>query len=357
MTGTMRALRLHDAPGGSALRLDSDVPIPTPGPGEVLLEVRACGINQVDLLTRDGQTPAAIPLPHISGTEVSGNIVELGSGVTGWAVGDAVVVDPILHCGQCEPCREGRTNMCRTSRVFGVQTQGGYAEYVTAPASQLFRKPDNLSYVEAASIAVTAPTAYHMLHRRAAMQPGEDVLIIAAGSGIGVIGTQLAKLAGARVIATAGNDEKLRQASELGADFTVNHRDADWAAQVRAITGGRGVDLVFEHVGEATWHGSLNAMARGGRLVTCGGHSGFMVDMNLWHLFVKEHTIIGSFAATRDDFLEVMRLAGAGAIKPLIQEVFPLEQIGQAHALMEQRGVFGKLMVDPRLPAEVDHAG
>lgn len=349
MKNTMRAVRLHDVSGRAELRLDKDVPIPTPAEGEVLLAVKACGLNQVDLLTRAGQTPAPVPLPHISGTEVAGEIVAVGPGVTGWKPGDRVVVDPILHCGQCAACRVGNTNMCRHSRVFGVQTPGGYAEYAVAPARQLLALPGKLSYLEAASVAVTGPTAWHMLRRRADLRVGEDVLIIAAGSGIGVLGMQIAALAGARVIATAGSEDKIRQARALGADLVVNHSDPSWPDQVRDFTGGRGVDIVFEHVGKATWAGSLKALARGGRLVTCGGHSGFDVDINLWHLFVKEHSLIGSFAATRQDFLDVMNLVGQGKIKPVIQQTFALEEVQKAQALMQGRQVFGKLMLDPTL--------
>ena len=347
MTKTMRAMRLHDNNGGAELRLDNDVPVPSPDEGEVLLAVKACGLNQVDLLTRDGQTPAAIPLPHISGTEVSGDVVAVGPGVDKWSAGVRVVVDPILSCGECSFCRKGSTNMCLRGRVFGVQTDGGYAEYVVAPANQLIALPKGLSYAEAAAAAVTGPTAFHMLRRRANIQLGEDVLIIAAGSGIGVLGMQIAAVAGCRVIATAGSEEKVRQAMEMGADFAVNHRDPDWAEQVRKFTGGRGVDVVFEHVGEATWEGSLRALARGGRLVTCGGHSGFSVNINLWHLFVKEHTIIGSFAGARQDFLDVMRLVEQGRIKPVIQQVFALQDVAKAQALLESRQVFGKLLLDP----------
>lgn len=349
MKNTMRAVRLHDVSGRAELRLDKDVPIPTPAEGEVLLAVKACGLNQVDLLTRAGQTPAPVPLPHISGTEVAGEIVAVGPGVTGWKPGDRVVVDPILHCGQCAACRVGNTNMCRHSRVFGVQTPGGYAEYAVAPARQLLALPGKLSYLEAASVAVTGPTAWHMLRRRADLRLGEDVLIIAAGSGIGVLGMQIAALAGARVIATAGSEDKIRQARALGADLVVNHSDPSWPDQVRDFTGGRGVDIVFEHVGKATWAGSLKALARGGRLVTCGGHSGFDVDINLWHLFVKEHSLIGSFAATRQDFLDLMNLVGQGKIKPVIQQTFALEEVQKAQALMQGRQVFGKLMLDPTL--------
>ena len=345
---TMRAVRLHDAGGGKTeLRLDKDVPVPTPKAGEVLLAVRACGLNQVDLLTRDGQTPQTPPMPHISGTEVAGDVVEVGPGVTQWSVGDRVVLDPILSCGECVSCLRGATNMCVRGRVFGVQTPGGYAERVVAPAKQLLRLPDSLSYAQAAAAAVTGPTAWHMLRRRADIRIGEDVLIIAAGSGIGVIGMQIAALAGARVIATAGSDDKVRQALEMGAHFAVNHRDPTWADQVRKWTGGRGVDVVFEHVGKATWEGSLRALARGGRLVTCGGHSGFQVDINLWHLFVKEQTLIGSFAGTRQDFLDVMRLVELGKIRPVVQETFPLEDVARAQGMLDARQVFGKLLLDP----------
>lgn len=346
---TMRAARLHEAGDGSELRVDDDVDVPRPGPGEVVLAVKACGLNQVDLLTRDGQTPAAIPLPHTSGTEVSGEIVGIGEGVKRFSVGDRVVVDPILVCGECSFCITGSSNMCLRGQVYGVQTDGGYAQFAVAPAKQLITLPEGMSYQDAAAVAVTGPTAWHMLHRRAGLRAGEDVLIIAAGSGIGVLAVQIAKLSGARVIATAGSADKMRQAQELGADHAVNHRDPDWPAQVRRLTGGRGVDLVFEHVGAATWQGSLDALARGGRLVTSGGHSGFDVCINLWHLFVKEHTIIGSFAGSRQDLNDVLRLVQRGQIRPVVQEVLGLDDVVRAQSLLEDRQVFGKLLLDPEM--------
>ena len=350
-SGTMRAARLHAGQDGQAeLRLDTDVPIPSPGAGEVLIRVRACGLNQVDLLTKDGQTPQAVPLPHISGTEVAGDIAALGAGVADWEIGARVVIDPIIACRHCENCIRGETNMCRNSRVFGVQTEGGYAEYAVAPAQQLLKLPDNLDYTAAAAMAVTGPTAWHMLRDRAKVVLGEDVLIIAAGSGIGVLGMQIAAAAGARVIATAGGADKVRRTLEIGADFAVDHNDPTWPDQVRRFTGGRGVDIVFEHVGAATWEGSLRALARGGRLVTCGGHSGFQVGFNLWHLFVKEHTLIGSFGGTRRDFLEVMRMAAQGNLRQVVQESFSLADVPKAQDLLRQRKVFGKLILDPTLP-------
>lgn len=346
----MRAARLHEGSGGQLeLRVDGNVSVPTPGEGEVLLAVKACGLNQVDLLTRDRETPQDVPLPHISGTEVAGDVVALGANVSDWRIGDRVVLDPIIACWHCASCIRGQTNMCRHSRVFGVQTPGGYAEYAVAPARQLLALPESLDYAEAAAMAVTGPTAWHMLRDRANLTQGEDVLVIAAGSGIGVLGMQIAASAGARVIATAGNADKMRRALELGASFAVNHSDPKWPEQVRAFTGGRGVDIVFEHVGQATWAGSLRALARGGRLVTCGGHSGFDVSMNLWRLFVKEHTIIGSFGGTRRDFLEVMRMAEGGLLRQVIQETFSLDDLSRAQQLLRDRKVFGKLMLDPSL--------
>jgi NADPH:quinone reductase-like Zn-dependent oxidoreductase len=347
---SMRAMRLHANSGGPAsLQLDENVPVPVPSEDEVLIAVKACGLNQVDLLTRDGETPREVPLPHISGTEVAGDIVSLGNRVNNWKVGDRVVVDPILTCGECESCITGRTNMCRVSRVFGVQTNGGYAEYTIAPARQLLSLSDNLNYAEAAAVAVTGPTAWHMLRHRADIRIGETVLIIAAGSGIGVMGIQIAKMAGARVITTVGSEGKVNAATALGADLVVNHSEDGWANKVREFTGGRGVDVVFEHVGAATWTESLKALGRGGRLVTCGGHSGFDVNINLWHLFVKEQILIGSFAGSRQDFLEIMALTAHGHVRQVVQEILPFADLSRAQQMLRDRKVFGKLILDPTL--------
>ncbi|MEE3852984.1 zinc-binding dehydrogenase [Gordonia sp. LSe1-13] len=347
----MRAARLHDSGNGLELRVDSDVAVPHCGPDQVLLQVRSCGLNQVDLLTRSGQTPQSVPLPHISGTEVAGDVVAIGDNVNPDWLGQAVVVDPVVSCGECRQCYRGETNQCRTGLIFGVQTPGGYAEYVAAPARQLIALPDNLTYDQATAIAVTGPTTWHMLHTRAGLRAGDDVLVIAAGSGIGSLAVQVAHASGARVIATVGGAAKAKKAAELlPVDLVVDHSDPDWPRRVREYTDGRGVDLVFEHVGAATWKGSLASMARGGRLVTSGGHSGFEVDFNLWHLFIKEHTLIGSYAGTRDDFLTILDLANRGVITPIVQQVFPLEEIVDAQNLLADRKVFGKLLLDPQCP-------
>ena len=346
-TGAMRAVRIWDRGNGPEAVYETDVPIPQAGPGEVLIRVQACGVNQVDLLTLAGATPRPVQYPHTSGTEVAGDIAAVGEGVADWAVGDRVVVDPVMTCGVCEYCITGRNNLCIRGEIYGVLTQGGYAEYAVAPAKQLLRVPDNLDYSEAAALAVTAPTAWHMLHRRAGLRAGEDVLVIAAGSGIGVIAVQIAKLSGARVIATAGGPDKVAKALELGADYAIDHNQPDWSKQVREITDRRGVDVVFEHVGKATWDQSIASMARSGRLVTSGGHGGFDVDINLWQLFIKELVLIGSYAGTRQDFIDVMRLAEKGEIRPVIHATLPLGRAAEAQAMLRDRAAFGKILLNP----------
>ncbi|MFC9978398.1 zinc-binding dehydrogenase [Gordonia sp. NPDC127522] len=346
---TMRAARLHEGTNGLELRVDTDVAVPQCEPGQVLIKVRSCGLNQVDLLTRTGQTPQAVPLPHISGTEVAGDVVAVGDETDSHLVGTAVVVDPVVACGECAQCFRGETNMCRHGLIFGVQTPGGYAEYVAAPARQIVALPASLTYEQATAMAVTGPTTWHMMHTRARLRAGENVLVIAAGSGIGSLAVQIARFSGAQVVATVGGAEKVRKAKELlPAHHVVDHFDPDWPKQVRALTGGHGADLVFEHVGASTWEGSLTAMARGGRLVTSGGHSGFEVGINLWHLFIKEQTLIGSYAGSRTDFTTIMGLAERGVVSPIIQQVFGLEEITDAQTLLEQRKVFGKLLLDPQ---------
>lgn len=345
---TMRAARLHADGDRLRVHLDEGVPVPEPAAEEVLIRVRSCALNQVDLLTRRGETPQSVSLPHVSGTEVAGDVAVLGERVDTDLLGRPVVVDPVLACGNCRPCIQGRTNMCRAGRIFGVQTPGGYAEWATVPARQVIPIPNGLDYDTAAAVAVTGPTAWHMLNTRAGLRAGEVVLIIAAGSGIGSLAAQMAKFCGARVIATAGGAEKVRRAYELlSPDLVVDHNEPDWPQRVRKFADRRGADLVFEHVGAATWSGSLAAMARGGRLVTSGGHSGFDVEINLWQLFIKEHTILGSYGGSRDDFLTVLDLVRRGVVRPIIQQVFPLEEINQAHKLLEERAVFGKLLLHP----------
>ena len=351
----MRAVRFTEYGGRGMLQVDK-IPTPQPGPGQVVVEVAACGVNRVDILSREGQTPAPVSLPHTSGSEVSGVVTTAGSD-TPLSAGDRVLVNPVVSCGRCEFCRAGRDNACLEGRIFGVQTEGGYADHVLVEAKWLVPLPPDVDFEGAAAVAVTGATAWHMLVTRAGVRPGQDVLVIAAGSGIGALGIQIAKLSGARVFATAGSQEKRRQAVGLGADHVFDHYDPEWPRAVRRATGGRGVDIVFEHVGEATWKGSLAALARGGTLVTCGGHSGFTVDLNLWSLFVKEQNIIGSFAGTTSDLLHVLKLVGEGRLTPIIDRRLALEEAAEAHRLLEEGAIFGKVLLLPQLHETRTHVG
>lgn len=342
----MYAVGYHRFGGLDALRYE-EVPTPRPGRGEILVKVAACGINQVDILSRTGQTPFKTPLPHISGSDVAGEVAEVGEGVGGITAGSRVVILPNLSCGTCGLCRTGHDNMCPKGGVFGVMCHGGYAEYAVAPAQNLVPLPDSLSFVDAAAMVIVGTTAWHMLVSRAALRQGEDVLIVAAGSGIGAMGVQIAKLSGARVIATAGRPDKLAKAKALGADFVVDHSAPDWANEVRGITQRRGVDVVFEHVGAATWDQSLSCLTRNGRLVTCGGHTGFKVTIDLWHLFAKQLVLIGSIAGTRQDLLDVLKVATRGLLRPIVHSVLPLAQAAEGQRLMEGREIFGKVILTP----------
>ena len=342
----MHAVRYHQFGGVEELRYE-EVPTPRPGPGEVAVRVGACGVNQVDILSRQGLTPFKTPVPHVSGSDVAGEVSELGPGVAGIERGAKVVILPTLSCGACEMCRRGEDNMCLKSGIFGIMSDGGYAQYTIAPARNILPLPDMLGVVDAAAMAIVGSTAWHMLVERARLRQAEDLLVVAAGSGIGAMAVQIGKLSGARVIATAGSPAKLDKLKALGADFVVDHSRPNWSQEVRRITARRGVDVVFEHVGAATWENSLQSLTRNGRLVTCGGHTGFNVGIDLWQLFVKQITLIGSFAATRHDLVNVLALAGRGLLRPVLHEVLPLADAAQAQQLMEARGIFGKIVLTP----------
>ncbi len=342
----MHAIRYHRFGGLEELRYE-EAPTPRPGPGEVAVRVGACGVNRVDILSREGLTPFKTPVPHISGSDVAGHVSEVGPDVTGIEQGAKVVVLPTLSCGVCAMCRAGEDNMCLKGGIFGVMSDGGYAQYTVAPARNILPLPDNLDVVDAAAMAIVGSTAWHMLVSRARLRQAEDLLVVAAGSGIGAMAVQIGKLSGARVIATAGSAEKLDKLKALGADFVVDHSRPHWSQEVRRITARRGVDVVFEHVGAATWEDSLMCLTRNGRLVTCGGHTGFNVGIDLWQLFVKQITLIGSFAATRQDLVDVLAMASRGLLRPVLHQVLPLAEATQAQRLMENRGIFGKIVLTP----------
>lgn len=333
--------------GGPEVLEYTETPEPTIKANEVLVEVKACALNHLDVWVRGGLPGIEIPMPHILGNDTAGVVREVGELVSWVRPGDEVMLQPGVSCGHCTECLAGRDNLCREYDMLGYRRNGGYAQFVAAPAVNVIPKPGNLSWEEAAALPLVTVTAWHMLVTRAAVQPGEDVLIHAAGSGVGSIGIQVAKLRGARVIATAGSDEKLVKARELGADEVVNYTKDDWPKEVKRLTNRKGVDVVFEHTGAATWPGSIASLKTNGRLVTCGATSGFAAQTDIRQVFFRHLTILGSFMGSKSELLEAMKFIESGKIRAVVDQKLPLADARRAHELMEDRAQFGKLVLVP----------
>jgi NADPH:quinone reductase-like Zn-dependent oxidoreductase len=311
------------------------------GPGEALVRVRACALNHLDLFQRRGLQRVAIPLPHISGSDVAGDV----AGGDGEA-GQRVMLQPGLSCGRCAACLGGRDNECGRYDILGYHTDGGYAEIVKVPVRNLVPIPASVTYVEAAAFPLTFVTAWHMLVTRAAVRPGDDVLVLAAGSGVGQAAIQVAALHGARVLATGGSAEKLEQARRLGAAEVIDHHAQDISAEVKRLTNRRGVDIVVEHVGQATWQSSLRSLAPGGRLVTCGATTGPDVAVDLRFLFTRQLSLLGSYMGTKSELLTAARFFFAGRLKPVIDRTFPLSAAAEAQRHLEAARHFGKIVLE-----------
>jgi NADPH:quinone reductase-like Zn-dependent oxidoreductase len=331
--------------GGPEVLQYTDAPDPVIRAGEVLVRVKACALNHLDLWVRRGIPGVAFPLPHIPGSDISGEVAQIGADVTTARAGQKVVLAPGVSCGKCPACISGQDNRCRQFTNLGYMIDGGCAELVRAPEVNCMPYPENLTFEEAASIPLVFQTAWHMLIARAELQPGEEVLILGAGSGVGSAAIQIAKFFGAHVIATGGSDEKLQKAKELGADHLINHKTQKIREEVRRITGKRGVDIVFEHVGTATWDESIASLAPGGRLVTCGATTGYDAKIDLRFLFSRQLSLLGSYMGTKPELLTVMKLVAAGRLKPVIDRVFPLAEAAAAHAYLESGAQFGKVVL------------
>jgi NADPH:quinone reductase-like Zn-dependent oxidoreductase len=342
----VRAVVFERHGGPEVLELRNDVPDPTLHPDGVVVRVRACSVNHLDIWTRRG-LPYAIEMPHILGNDVAGVVERVGELVKHVKPGDEVVLAPAAGCGHCGFCREGDDNFCLEYDMLGLRKQGGYAELVASPARNAFAKPGHLSFEEAASMPLVFLTAWHMLVGRAALKRDETVLVLAAGSGVGIAAIQIAKLLGATVIATASTDAKLEKAKALGADHVVNYERDDFAAETRKITDKKGVNVVVEHTGQATWEKSLAALARGGRLVTCGATSGFEGKTDLRALFAKQISIYGSYMGRLSEFGDVWAQITAGRLKPVLDRALPLAEARAAHEAMEKREQFGKIVLVP----------
>ncbi len=340
----MKAVVFHEHGEVDVLQY-TDMEEPSPAPGEVKVKIHACALNHLDIWVRLGGRPVSIPMPHISGSDISGTIQELGPGVEGFLVGERVIVAPGLAPVKGEWVTTNRDSGDPNYKIIGFQTQGGYAESICVPARQIFRITDRYSYEEWASFPLVFLTAYHMLFQRLNLRCGETILIQAAGSGLGIAAIQLAKLAGVRVITTAGSDEKLQKAKQLGADEVINYRETNFVEEVKILTQGQGVDAVFEHIGGETFVHSLDALKRYGRLANCGATSGAEAKINISQIYAKHLTIHGSFMGSLNELRAVLNLAEQGKIKPVVDSVFPLQEARAAQQYMLDRKNFGKIVL------------
>ena len=342
----MKAVFFSEHGGADVLRY-VDLPVPEIGPTDVLVRVRACALNHLDLWVRRGLPGVKIPLPHVPGSDIAGEVAKVGDSVTRVTVGQRVLLAPGLSCGQCAACSAGNDNQCRRYTLFGYMVDGGCAGFVRAPEVNVIPIPGDLSFDEAAAVPLVFLTSWHMLLSRAELQPGEDVLILGAGSGVGSAAIQIAKLMGARVIATAGSDAKLQKALELGADEVIHHGRQGIVDEVRRLTGKRGVDIVFEHAGTATWEMSLTSLAVGGRLVTCGATTGYDAKIDLRVLFSRQISLLGSYMGSRAELYAVLKLIGQRKLRAVIDCVLPLSECARGHELLENREQFGKIVLQP----------
>jgi NADPH:quinone reductase-like Zn-dependent oxidoreductase len=342
----MKAVVIHKHGSYDRLSIE-EVETPTPARDEVLVQIKATAINHLDIWVRRGVPGQKMPLPMIPGCDISGVVKKTGPLVRGLKVGDRVVIAPGLSCGRCSPCLMGHDNLCTSYGIIGENRDGGCAEYICVPRENVIPIPGKLTFNEAAAIPLVFLTAWHMLVSRAQVRPGEDVLIHAAGSGVSTAGIQIAKLVGARVITTAGSDTKLKKARELGANDTINYKKLDFYVELKRLTRKNGVDVILDHVGADTWAKNIKSLKKGGRLVTCGVTSGFEVAADIRYIFFRSLSILGSTMGSRGELLQVMHLVERGMLKPIIDSVYPMSRIADAHKRMESRKTFGKIVINP----------
>jgi NADPH:quinone reductase-like Zn-dependent oxidoreductase len=340
----MKAVRMH-AYGGPEVLQYEDIPDPVLRKDQVLVRVRACAMNHLDLWVRKGTTRS--PLPHIPGSDVAGDIVEVGEYVSGLKPGQRVLLAPMHFCNRCEQCTAGRQNMCREFSVLGNAVDGGDCELIAVPAVNVIPIPDKLDYNQAASVPLVFLTAFHMLTGRASLRPGQTVLVLGANSGVGIAAVQIAKLFNATVIATAGNETKIARALELGADHVIDHYRQSISEEVRKITERAGVDIVLEHVGAATWDESLKSLKPGGTLVTCGATTGPDARIDLRFLYSKQFNLLGSYMGTMGELNQVLKLVFGGKLTPVVDRVFSMKDVRAAHEHMEKSEMFGKIVLSP----------
>jgi len=340
----MKAVRIHQF-GGPEVLMYEDIPDPQLRKDQVLVRVKACSLNHLDLWVRKGLP--GVKLPHILGSDVAGEVAAVGEYVTGFLPLQRVLVAPMHSCGHCAKCVAGLQNQCREFTVLGNAVDGGNCELIAVPAANVIPFPDSLDFNQAASVPLVFVTAWHMLVGLAGVSPGQTVLVLGASSGVGIAAIQIAKLFHCRVITTAGNYAKLEKAKQLGADYGIDHYKQKISEEVRKITNKEGVDIVVEHVGAATWDESLRCLKTAGTLVTCGATTGSTVGIDLRHLFARQLRLLGSYMGTMRELYEVLGHVFAGRLKPVLDRTFPLSEIRAAHEYLEKSQMFGKVVVNP----------
>ncbi len=322
--------------GGPEKLLFGEIPNPEVGENEVLVRVKACALNHLDIWVRNGIPAYPVNLPHILGSDISGELVSDGT---------PVVVSPGISCLNCVECRHGKANLCKTFHIIGAKRDGGYAEFISVPVRNIRPKPAHLSFEEAASFPLVFLTAYHMLISRAKLEKGQSVVVLGAGSGVGSAAIQIAKVFGAVVYAVSSTEKKLENARKLGADVLINGEKEDFSEVVRRHTNKRGAEIVFEHVGPATWEKSIRSLSPGGKIVTCGGTTGPIVSLDLRTLFTRDLAILGSKLGTESEFDSVLNLLNEKKLQPVVSRVFPLSQAKSAHEFLERKEQFGKVVL------------
>jgi NADPH:quinone reductase-like Zn-dependent oxidoreductase len=333
--------------GGIDKLTRGELPDPEPGVDEVLVRVRACGLNHADRWIRQGLPMLRVPLPFTLGQDIGGEVVAAGPTAEAPPAGTRVVINPGVSCGRCERCLSGWDNLCARYRLIGKNLPGGYAELVKVPVQNLVPLPPEISFTAAACLPAVFITTWNMLFDQARLESGEWVLIHAGGSGVGSAAIQLARMVGANIITTAGTDEKVEKAKALGAHHGINYTTHDFLREVRRITKKRGVDVVIEHIGEDVWERSLLCLATGGRLVTCGASSGYLPKVDLRHVFFRNLRILGATGGSRSILFRIVSLVREGKLRPVLDRVLPLREARDAHRLLEGRQQFGKLVLVP----------
>jgi NADPH:quinone reductase-like Zn-dependent oxidoreductase len=333
------------ATGGPEVLERKTIELPEPGPREVRVRVRAVAVNHIDIWARRGLPHFKYEFPHRLGADIAGEIEALGPGATNAKIGDRILVNPGLSCGACERCLQGEDVFCRRYRILGENTQGGYSRHINIPDANVLPMPKDLSFEDGAALPLCFLTAWQMVVKRGQVRAGQTVLVQAAGSGVSSAAIQIAKMLGARVIATTGADEKVKRARELGADEVINYSTQDFVAETKRLTDKKGVDVVIDHVGGEVFAKSILAAAWGGRIVTCGATAGFTPAIDLRHVFFRQIQVLGSTMGSKGDLFEVLRHVEAKRLRPVVDRVLPLWEAAEAHRLLEARKVFGKVVL------------